>query len=78
MKTEIIEVNPEILGGTPVFKGTRVPVETLFDHLESGIAIDEFLTDFPTVNKGQVVEVLELAGTFFTSDKIQRIYEIAP
>ena len=47
MKAEVITINSEILGGTPVFKGTRVPIETLFDHLESGITIDAFLMIFP-------------------------------
>lgn len=77
MKIEIIDVNAEILGGTPVFKGTRVPVETLFDHLESGISIDEFLNDFPTVSRKQVVDILEMVGDLFTRDKIQHIYEVA-
>jgi len=77
MKIEIIDVNAEILGGTPVFKGTRVPVETLFDHLESGISIDDFLSDFPTVSRVQVIQVLEMVGELFTSAKIKRLYEIA-
>ncbi len=77
MKADVININPEILGGTPVFKGTRVPVEILFDHLESGISIDAFLNDYPTVSKEQVVKVLELVGQLFTSDKIKQFYEIA-
>lgn len=47
MKTDVINIDPDILGGTPVFSGTRVPVESLFDHLESGISLEEFLDDFP-------------------------------
>lgn len=70
MKTDIITINPDILGGTPVFKGTRVPVEVLFDHLESGMSIDEFLKDYPTVSKQQVINVLHLAGESFKADKI--------
>lgn len=77
MKADVININPEILGGTPVFKGTRVPVEILFDHLESGISIDAFLNDYPTVSKEQVVKVLELVGQLFASDKIKQFYEIA-
>ncbi len=77
MKADVIDVNPEILGGTPVFKGTRVPIETLFDHLESGITIDAFLDDYPTVSKEQVTQVLELVGQLFSTDKIKQIYEIA-
>ena len=57
---DYINVNPDILGGCPVFKGTRVPVESLFDHLKEGISLDEFLEDFPTVSKEQAVAVLEL------------------
>lgn len=48
---EIITVDQDILGGQPVFKNTRVPVESLFDHLEAGVSLDEFLDDFPTVSK---------------------------
>ncbi|ABQ89074.1 MAG: DUF433 domain-containing protein [Roseiflexus sp.] len=49
----------EILGGTPVFAGTRVPVQTLFDYLEGGYSLQEFLDDFPTVHRDQAVGVLE-------------------
>lgn len=77
MKIDVINIDPEILGGTPVFRGTRVPVETLFDHLESGITIDAFLDDFPSVTKVQVIQVLELVGQLFSTDKIKQIYEIA-
>lgn len=56
-----IHSDPEIMGGTPVFVGTRVPVETLLDYLEAGDPLAEFLEDFPTVSRGQVIEVLELA-----------------
>ncbi len=77
MKIDVITVDQGILGGTPVFKGTRVPVETLFDHLESGITIDDFLDDFPTVTKEQVIVVLELVGNLFTPQKIKQLYEIA-
>ena len=77
MKVDVINIDPEILGGTPVFRGTRVPIETLFDHLESGITIDAFLDDFPTVTREQVTQVLELVGQLFSSEKIKQIYEIA-
>jgi uncharacterized protein (DUF433 family) len=50
--------DPEILGGTQVFKGTRVPVESLFDHLKAGDSIDDFLTGFPSVKRSQVLAVL--------------------
>jgi uncharacterized protein (DUF433 family) len=75
MDVNVIQSDPEILGGTPVFKGTRVPVETLFDHLEKGIPLDEFLEDFPSVTKEQAIEVLELAEKIVTSKNLKKIYE---
>ena len=60
MKSKYININPNILVGTPVFKGTRVPISTLFDHLEEGITIEEFLEDFPTVTKKQALGILKL------------------
>ena len=53
--------DPAILGGTPVFTGTRVPVRILFDHLEAGDTLDVFLDDYPTVSRAQAVAVLEAA-----------------
>ena len=55
----VIHSDPEILGGTPVFAGTRVPVQSLFDHLEAGDSIDEFLEGFPSVRREQVIAVLK-------------------
>ncbi len=57
----VVRSDPDILGGTPVFVGTRVPVNTLLDYLEGGDPLDEFLEDFPSVSRAQVVRVLELA-----------------
>lgn len=59
--SSVVQVNPEVLGGTPVFAGTRVPVQTLIDYLEAGDRLDEFLDDFPTVSREQAVAALELA-----------------
>lgn len=59
--TDVIQRDPEILGGTPVFRGTRVPIQTLFDHLEAGDSLDTFLDDFPSVAREVAVAVLELA-----------------
>ena len=59
--TEIIVKDPDILGGTPVFLGTRVPFQALLDYLEGGETLDEFLDDFPTVSKDAAVSALELA-----------------
>jgi len=77
MKVDVIHIDQGILGGTPVFRGTRVPIETLFDHLESGITIEAFLEDFPSVSRYQVTQVLELVGQLFSSEKIRQLYEIA-
>jgi uncharacterized protein (DUF433 family) len=55
----LITVDPEILGGTPVFTGTRVPIESLFKYLEGNYSLDEFLECFPTVTREMAVEVLE-------------------
>ena len=57
--TDLILTDPEILGGKPVFKGTRVPVKALFDYLERGYPLDEFLECFPSVSKELAVKVLE-------------------
>lgn len=51
MDPELITANPEIHSGTPVFKGTRVPIKTLFDHLEAGDSLEVFLDDFPAVSR---------------------------
>jgi uncharacterized protein (DUF433 family) len=58
---DVIIKDPEILGGTPVFHGTRVPFQALLDYLEGGQTIDEFLDDFPTVSKDAAIAALELA-----------------
>ena len=55
-----INVDREILSGTPVFEGTRVPVSALLDNLENGVSLNEFLENFPTVKREQAVKVLEL------------------
>lgn len=75
MKPDVINIDPEILGGTPVFKGTRVPIETLFLHLQKGFPLDEFLDDFPSVKKEQAIEVLEIAEKFLTSKNLESLYE---
>jgi uncharacterized protein (DUF433 family) len=58
----VIHSDPEILGGIPVFVGTRVPVRNLIDFLEAGDSLDDFLTSFPSVSRDQAVAALELAG----------------
>lgn len=61
MKNEFIEVNPEKVSGTPVFAGTRVPIKNLFDYLEGGENLEDFLEGFPPVSREQAVAVLEMA-----------------
>ena len=60
-KSPVVHSDPAILGGTPVFVGTRVPFQTLLDYLEAGDPLGEFLEDFPTVSREQAVEALEQA-----------------
>jgi len=59
---EIVQVSAEVMSGAPVFRGTRVPVQTLLDHLEEGDSLDVFLAQFPTVRREQAIQFLELAG----------------
>jgi uncharacterized protein (DUF433 family) len=59
---DIVHSDPEIVSGTPVFVGTRVPVQALLDYLEEGETIEEFLDDFPSVSREQVIAFLEEAG----------------
>jgi len=61
MKRRVIHIDPEILGGTPVFWGTRVPLRNLFDYLEEGESLAAFLDDFPTVSREQAVRLLEMS-----------------
>ncbi len=70
MAESSITCSPEVLGGTPVFAGTRVPVQTLFDYLEAGETIDDFLEGFPTVTRDQVVAFLEQAKSRMISEVV--------
>lgn len=69
---ELIEVDPEKMGGTPVFFGTRVPIQNFFDYLEGGDGLEVFLDHFPTVERGQALALLELMR-----EKVLGEYEIA-
>ena len=71
---DLITIDNEILGGQTVFKGTRVPIESLFDHLEAGISLDVFLEDFPTVTKDQAIAILELANKLLTTKNLDELY----
>ena len=64
---QVIHVDPDVLGGTPVFTGTRVPVKSLFDYIEAGESLDEFLIQFPSVSREQAVAGIELAGQALVS-----------
>lgn len=72
MKENLVEIDPEKLGGTPVFYGTRVSIQNLFDSLETGESIEQFLEQYPTVSREQVVAVLEES-----KEKLLDGYEIA-
>jgi len=64
---QVVHNDPEILGGTPVFVGTRVPLRNLIDYLEGGQSLDEFLDDFPSVSRDQAVAALEAAHEVLTA-----------
>lgn len=65
-----INIDQETMGGTPVFTGTRVPIQALFDYIETGETLDEFLENFPSVNKDYAIQVLEMAKKTLTTEKI--------
>jgi uncharacterized protein (DUF433 family) len=67
MLESVVHSDPEILGGTPVFVGTRVPVKNLLDYLAAGDRLDQFLDDFPSVSREQAVAVLEVARELLTA-----------
>jgi len=71
---QALTIDNEILGGQAVFKGTRVPVESLFDHLEAGISLNAFLEDFPTVTKEQAIALLEWANKLFNTKNLDQLY----
>jgi uncharacterized protein (DUF433 family) len=68
MAQELITRDPEIMSGTPVFKGTRVPVKSLIDYLKGGHTLGEFLESFPSVNRKQAEALLELAEEYLMSE----------
>ena len=68
MKNKAINRNPDVLGGAPVFSGTRVPVRILMEYLEAGDRLDDFLNCYPTVTRDQAIEVLKTAKMALTGD----------
>ncbi len=71
---DLITIDNEILGGQTVFKGTRVPIESLFDHLEAGVSLDVFLDDFPTVSKEQAIALLDWANKLLNTKNLDQLY----
>ena len=65
-----ISIDPEVMSGAPVFAGTRVPIQNLFDYIEGGEDLTEFLDDFPSVSKEVALAVLEMAKKSLTSEKV--------
>jgi uncharacterized protein (DUF433 family) len=70
MKYGAVTIDLETMGGTPVFTGTRVPIQTLFDYFEGGEMLEEFLDDYPSVTKVQAITVLEMAKKTITTEKV--------
>lgn len=70
MQYGYIHIDPEIMSGTPVFVGTRVPIKNLFDYIMGGDDLDEFLDDFPSVTREAAVAVLQMANVTLTSPKV--------
>ena len=68
----VVHSHPEIMHGTPVFVGTRVPVKNLIDYLEAGDSLDDFLRSFPTVTREQAVAALDLAGELLAKSAYSR------
>lgn len=65
-----INIDPETMGGTPVFTGTRVPIQALFDYIETGETLNEFLENFPSVKKEYALQVLRMARKTLTTEKV--------
>ena len=72
--SDIVTIDENIQSGAPVFKGTRVPIQSLFWHLESGVSIDDFILDFPSVTKDQAINLLELSNDMINNPKLLDLY----
>jgi uncharacterized protein (DUF433 family) len=70
MRYGAVNIDPETMGGTPVFTGTRVPIQTLFDYIEGGDNMNVFLDDYPSVTQAQAIEVMEMAKKTLTTEKM--------
>ena len=74
---DVVQVNPEILGGQAIFKGIRVPVETIFNYLESGGSLELLLSEFPSLSLEQALSVLEIASKMVSHSNFIQLYEAA-
>ncbi len=74
---DVVQVNPEILGGQAIFKGIRVPVETIFNYLESGGSLELLLSEFPSLRREQALSVLEIASKMVRNSNFIQFYEAA-
>ncbi|MCW3109818.1 MAG: hypothetical protein JWQ09_4324 [Segetibacter sp.] len=70
MNYGVITIDAETMGGTPVFTGTRVPIQTLFDYIEGGDDLNDFLDDYPTVTREAAIQVLRMAKMTITTEKV--------
>lgn len=75
--SEIIAIDPDVLFGTPVFRGTRVPVESFFWHIEQGITVDNFIEEFPSVSKEQAIHLLQLSEKILSTPQLIQMYDSA-
>ena len=74
---DVVQVNPEILGGQAIFKGIRVSVETIFNYLGSGESLERFLSEFPSVSSEKALSVLEIASKMVSNSSFIQLYEAA-
>ena len=72
MKYGAVSIDPQIMKGAPVINDTHVPVQAFFEYLEAGKSLDSFLSDYPDVNKKEVIEILQMAKVIITDEKILR------
>ena len=75
MKNSVINIDPEIMSGAPVFTGTRVKIQTLFDYIENGKTIEDFIEDYDWVKREQAISVSELAKNFLSNEKYLSILD---
>lgn len=72
---DLITIDPEIVSGTPVFTGTSVPIQSVFDYIAAGDALEVYLEDFPGVKKDQALRLLDLAGKEFNNQLVHKLHK---